>query len=314
MNGGGPILVTGGSGQLAQALARAGGERVVVIGRPDFDFERPDTLDAAIRALRPAMVVNAAAYTAVDLAESAPDEAARANASGPGVVAATCKALGITLVHFSTDYVFDGLKGAPYTEDDATNPTGVYGATKLAGERAVLAAHPGAVVLRTSWVYAAHGKNFLQTMLNAARRVPRLRVVADQTGCPTNADDLAAATLAVADRLHVHAASGGLERDLGGIYHAAGQGETSWHGFATAIFADAASHGWPAPPVDAIATADWPTPARRPPNSRLDCGKLERVFGVRLPVWRDSLGPAVAQACAAASAPASSSPAAPATA
>ncbi len=294
------ILATGGSGQLAQALARAGGERVEVIGRPVFDFERPDTLGEAIRARRPALVVNAAAYTAVDAAESAPEEAARANASGPGLVAATCRELGIPLVHISTDYVFDGAKGAPYCEEDATNPTGVYGATKLAGERAVLAAYPSAVVLRTSWVYAYSGKNFLLTMLGAARRVPRLRVVADQKGCPTNADDLAAATLAVAGRLLGEAARGGQEHGLGGIYHATGRGETTWHGFATAIFAEAARHGWPAPPVDAIQTADWPTPARRPLDSRLDCTRLETAFGVRLPAWQDSLGPVVARACAAA--------------
>ena len=295
----GTILVTGGSGQLAHALGRAGGKRVVVIGRPAFDFERPDTLGQAIGERRPALVVNAAAYTAVDAAEAAPEEAARANASGPGLVAAACRAMGIPLVHVSTDYVFDGLKGAPYREEDATSPTGVYGATKLGGERAVLAAHPQAVVLRTSWVYAATGRNFLLTMLNAARRVPRLRVVADQIGCPTNADDLAAATLAVADRLLSGAAAGGEEQGLGGIYHATGRGEASWHGFATAIFAHAVGHGWPAPPVDAIATADWPTPARRPPDSRLDCGKLDAVFGVRLPDWRASLGPAVSAACAA---------------
>ncbi len=295
----GTILVTGGSGQLAQALARAGAGRVMVVGRPAFDFERPDTLSEAIQSHLPALVVNAAAYTAVDAAEAAPEEAARANASGPGLVAATCQEMGIPLVHVSTDYVFDGLKGTSYTEDDATNPTGVYGATKLAGERAVLAAHPEAVVLRTSWVYAATGKNFLVTMLNAARRARRLRVVADQTGCPTNADDLAAATLAVADRLLAHAASRGREQGLSGIYHATGQGETTWHGFATAIFAHAAQHGWPAPPVDAIATADWPTPARRPPYSRLDCSKLDATFGVSLPDWQESLGPAVTRACAA---------------
>ena len=296
----GRILVTGGSGQLAQALARAAGGRVEVVGRPAFDFERPDSLDAVIRARLPALVVNAAAYTAGDAAESAPEEAARANASGPGLVARTCQALGIPLVHVSTDYVFDGTKGAPYLETDATNPTGVYGATKLAGERAVLEACPGAVVLRTSWVYAPAGRNFLLTMLNAARRAPRLRVVADQKGSPTNADDLAAATLAVAGRLLADAARGGQEQDLGGIYHMAGQGWTTWHGFATAIFGHAATHGWPVPPVDAIATADWPTPARRPADSRLECGRLAAVFGVRLPDWQDSLGPAVARACAAA--------------
>ncbi len=302
----GPILVTGGSGQLAQAMARAGAGRVKVIGRPVFDFERPDTLGQAIRDRRPALVVNAAAYTAVDAAESAPEEAARANASGPGLVAATCRELGIPLVHVSTDYVFDGLKSAPYGEADSTNPTGVYGATKLAGEQAVLAAHPGAVVLRTSWVYAAAGKNFLLTMLGAARRMPRLRVVADQKGCPTNADDLAAATLAVADRLLADAAGSGREQGLGGIYHATGQGETTWHGFAVTIFEEAARHGWPVPSVDAIQTADWPTPARRPPDSRLDCTRLHAVFGVRLPAWQGSLGPAVERACAA-TAPASSS-------
>ena len=244
-------------------------------------------------------MINAAAYTAVDAAEAAPDAAARANATGPGVVAQACRALGIGLIHVSTDYVFDGTKGAPYTEQDAISPTGIYGATKLAGEQNVLAAHPGAVILRTSWVYAPRGRNFLLTMLGAARRAPRLRVVADQTGCPTNADDLAAATLAVANRLLLRDAREGGEQDLGGIYHAAGQGETTWHGLASAIFAHAAALGWPAPPVDAITTADWPTPARRPADSRLDCGKLHRVFGVALPDWRVSLGPAVASACAA---------------
>ena len=293
----GTILVTGGGGQLATALSRAGAGRVTVTGRPDFDFDRPDTLARAVQAHRPALVINAAAYTAVDAAEAAPDEAARANASGPGLVAACCREMGVGFVHISTDYVFDGLKGAPYREDDATCPTGIYGATKLAGERAVLDAHPDAVILRTSWVYATGGRNFLLTMLNAAKRGVRLRVVADQRGCPTNADDLAAATLAVADRLLVR---DGKEQALGGIYHAAGQGETTWHGFAVAIFGHAASHGWPAPAVEPIATADWPTPARRPPDSRLDCSRLADAFGVRLPDWRVSLGPAVAVVCGAA--------------
>ena len=292
----GAILVAGGSGQLATALARAD-TRVQVIGRPDFDFNRPETLAAAVMSHRPAIVVNAAAYTAVDAAEADQAAAERANASGPGLVAAACRELGIPFIHVSTDYVFDGLKGAPYREDDATSPTGVYGATKLAGEHAVLAAHPDAVILRTAWVYATHGRNFLLTMLNAARRLPTLRVVADQKGAPTNADDLAVATLVVANRL---LSADGQEHALRGIYHAAGQGETTWHGFATAIFGHAAKHGWPIPAVDAIATADWPTPARRPPDSRLDCAKLEAGFGVRLPDWRDSLGPAVAQVCAAA--------------
>ena len=183
------------------------------------------------------------------------------------------------------------------SKPDAPSPTGLYGATKLAGEGAVLAALPQAVILRTAWVYAREGKNFVLTMLNAARRAPRLRVVGDQIGCPTNADDLAAASLAVADRLLATSPNGAEAASLGGIYHATGQGETSWHGFAEAIFATAARHGWPSPPVDAITTADWPTPARRPPDSRLDCAKLARVFGVRLPAWQPSLDDAVSAIC-----------------
>jgi dTDP-4-dehydrorhamnose reductase len=288
------LLVTGGAGQLASALGRLRPGQVTVTGRPTFDFDLPDSIEAVVAAAKPAVVINAAAWTAVDLAENEPEAAARANHQGPGLLAEACRRHGAALVHVSTDYVFDGTKGAPYVETDATNPTGVYGATKLAGEQAVLAALPSAVIMRTAWVYAEHGKNFVLTMLNAAKRVPRLRVVADQIGCPTNADDLAAACLGVADRL----LAGGT--DLGGIYHAAGRGETSWHGFAQAVFAAAAKHGWPSPPVDPIATADWPTPAKRPADSRLDCEKLARVFGVRLPDWRPSLDRAVGNICQAA--------------
>jgi dTDP-4-dehydrorhamnose reductase len=290
------ILVTGGRGQLASALARLRPGGVAVVGRPDFDFERPDSVAEAVAAARPAVVINAAAWTAVDAAETAPDEADRANHTGPGLLAAACREAGARLIHVSTDYVFDGLKGAPYVETDRPCPTGVYGSTKLAGELAVLAACPGAVILRTSWVYARTGKNFVLTMLNAAKWAPRLRVVADQIGCPTNADDLAAAVLAVADRLIAAPA----DENLGGIYHASGQGETSWHGFAVAIFQEAARHGWPSPLIDAISTSDWPTPAKRPPDSRLDCGKLAEQFGLRLPHWRPSLDRAVGAICQAA--------------
>jgi dTDP-4-dehydrorhamnose reductase len=280
------ILVTGGSGQLATALAAATDVRVV--GRPAFDFEQPATIEALF-ADPPGALVNAAAWTAVDLAESQRDAAWRANAEGPARLAELCARHGTRLIHVSTDYVFDGAKGAPYVETDATNPTGAYGASKLAGEQAVMAALPAAVILRTSWVYARGGSNFVRTMLNAAKRVPRLRVVADQRGCPTNADDLATAVLAVAELL----AKGEI---AGGIYHAAGNGETTWHGFATAIFDTAARSGWPAPPVDPIATADWPTPARRPADSRLDCAKLA-AFGIRLPAWQPSLARAVTDMC-----------------
>jgi dTDP-4-dehydrorhamnose reductase len=283
-----PILVTGGTGQVARALADAAGGRAVrVVGRPDLDFDRPDSILPVLRAARPSLIVNAAAYTAVDKAESEPEAAYRANRDGPAALAAYCADAGIPFIHISTDYVFDGDKGMPYSETDPTSPTGVYGASKLAGEQAVLASAARAVILRTAWVYAAAGKNFVLTMLNAARRTDRLRVVADQRGCPTAAADLAAAILAVAD---------GWDDRHAGIYHAAGSGETTWHGLATEVFAQAARHGLKAPVVEAIATADWPTPARRPPDSRLDCGKLEQAFGVRLPAWRDSVARTVAAA------------------
>jgi len=277
------ILVTGGAGQLATALAAVGGERVRRVGRPEFDFDRPESVEAAFRAVAPSLVVNAAAYTAVDTAETDVEAAFRANRDGPALLARLCAASGARLIHVSTDYVFDGLKGAPYDESDPTSPQGVYGASKLAGEEAVLAECPSAVVLRTSWVYSPTGKNFVRTMLAAARRTNRLRVVADQRGCPTTAADLADAILGVAERLDGQA----------GVFHAAGTGWTTWHGLARAVFEEAARHGLAPPEVEAITTADWPTPARRPPDSRLDCGRLAATFGARLPHWRDSLGATV---------------------
>ena len=284
--GQGPILVTGGSGQVATALAElAGGLPVHLVGRPAFDFDRPETLLAALRGARPSLVVNAAAYTAVDKAEADSAAAWRANRDGPAVLAAWCGEAGIPLIHISTDYVFDGTKGSPYVESDPTAPTGVYGASKLAGEQAVLAACSRAIVLRTSWVYAGRGRNFVLTMLNARARIDRLRVVADQIGCPTRADDLAAAILQIV----------GLIRQLGwqdrfaGVFHAAGQGSTSWHGLATAVFEEAGRYGMVPAVIEPIETADWPTAARRPPDSRLDCEQLAATFGLRLPPWRNSL-------------------------
>lgn len=284
------ILVTGGAGQLATALAQEGGDGVRRVGRPEFDFDRPDTLRRCMDAVRPELVVNAAAWTAVDAAETEPEAAMRANRDGPEALARLCAAAGVLLIHVSTDYVFDGDKGEPYVETDAPNPTGVYGATKLAGEEAVLAANPRSVVLRTSWVYSAAGKNFVRTMLGAALKTDRLRVVADQKGCPTSARDLAAAILAVAARLR-----DGWRDEHGGVFHAAGEGWTTWHGLAEAVFAAAGARGGRVPAVEAIRTADWPTPARRPPDSRLDCGKLLRVFGVRQPAWQDGVARVVAE-------------------
>ncbi len=287
----GPILITGGSGQVARSLeALAGDRQVLRIGRPELDFDVLDAIPATLARIAPSLIINAAAYTAVDKAETDIEAADRANHLGPEILAQYCAAHGIALIHVSTDYVFDGDKGTPYVETDAPNPTGVYGSTKLAGEAAVLAACPRTVVLRTSWVYAPEGKNFVLTMLGAAKRFPRLRVVADQLGCPTNAEDLARAILAIADQILAR-----WNPDFHGVFHAAGTGETSWHGFASGIFTEAAKYGHPAPPVDAIATADWPTPAKRPADSRLNCDKLEAVFGVRQPAWETSLAAAIRQ-------------------
>ncbi len=288
------ILVTGGAGQVATELAARAGGRVARVGRPGFDFDRPESLAETFEAVRPSLVVNAAAWTAVDAAETNEEAATRANRDGPAELARLCAEVGIPLIHISTDYVFDGWKGAPYAEDDATAPTGVYGATKLAGEQAVLAAWNRVAVLRTSWVYAATGKNFVRTMLGAAQKTDTLRVVGDQRGCPTNAGDLADAILAIAAQM-----AAGWQPRYAGVFHAAGTGETTWHGLAVATFEEAARHGRRMPTVNAIATADWPTPAARPADSRLDCSKLERTFGVRLPAWRPSLARTVASIIAA---------------
>jgi dTDP-4-dehydrorhamnose reductase len=286
------ILITGASGQLGDALVKqcaARGWAVHAVSRPEFDFERPETIDACFAAAKPDLVLNAAAYTAVDAAEQNAAAAAAGNHTGPLRLAQLCESAGIAFLHVSTDYVFDGAKGAPYVETDPTGPTGVYGATKRDGEVAILATGARAIILRTAWVYAAHGKNFARTMLNAGRRVPKLRVVADQRGTPTAAGDLAHAMLEIASKLQ----TAGWRDEYRGIFHATGAGETTWYGFATAIFETAAPFGQPEPEVDPITTADWPTPAKRPADSRLDCAKLDHVFGISLPEWRASLTPIV---------------------
>jgi dTDP-4-dehydrorhamnose reductase len=287
-----PLLVTGGTGQLAQALREAGNGDVRVVGRPEFDFERPESLDALFAGTPPRVLINAAAWTGVDAAEGEPEAAARANADGPARLATLCRQHGTQMIHVSTDYVFDGTACRPYRETDATAPTGVYGETKLRGEQRVLEHLPEAIVLRTAWVYAETGKNFLRTMLGASRKTSTLRVVADQRGCPTNACDLAQAIITIATRLQ------SADRPPGGVYHAAGGGETTWHGFAEAIFETAGKHGWPVPAVVPITTSEWPTPARRPSDSRLNCDLLASAFGVRLGPWRPSLARTVQAICA----------------
>jgi len=286
----GPILVTGGSGQLATSLLQIGGNRIIRVGRPEFDFDDPATIASIIAVHRPTVVVNAAAWTAVDLAETEVDGATRANKTGPEALSRACAEQDIPFIHVSTDYVFSGDKGSPYIESDPVTPQTVYGRTKAEGEAAVLAANPQSIVLRTSWVYAPHGKNFVKTMINAGAKNPKLRVVGDQFGNPTSADDLAEAILAIIE----HIDREGWQDAYRGVYHASGSGEASWHGLAVAALEAAQKHGQTMPEVEAIRTQDWPTPARRPQDSRLDCTKLKDVFGVSMPFWRESVDRTVA--------------------
>jgi dTDP-4-dehydrorhamnose reductase len=292
------LLVVGATGQVGYELVRelAPLGRVVALTRADCDLGDPAAAAAAVRAARPAVVVNAAAYTAVDRAEQEPDAARRANAEAPGAMAAAAAEGGAPFVHYSTDYVFDGAKDGPYVEADATNPLGVYGRTKLEGERAVAAANPAHLVFRTSWVYGARGQNFARTMLRLAREREELRVVADQVGAPTWARAVAAATAQVVGA--ALRAAGGAQAwtaEHAGVYHLASAGETSWHGFAEAVLAaDPARDEQRARRVVPIATTDFPTPVRRPANSRLDSGLAAARLGVRIPDWRAQLALALA--------------------
>jgi dTDP-4-dehydrorhamnose reductase len=283
------IAVTGKNGQVARALAEAGpflGVEIIAVGRPELDLATPATVWAALNAGAADLVVNAAAYTAVDQAEREPALAEAANRTGAGAVAEAAEALGIPVIHLSTDYVFDGTKTSAYLEDDSVGPTGAYGASKLAGEQAVAAASGNHLILRTSWVYAPYGKNFVRTMLALAESRDEVRVVDDQYGCPTYAPDLAVAIVSIARNL-LRSPS---DPRLRGIFHLAGSGETNWAGFASAIFDFLAVRGLRRPTLTPIASADYPTPARRPPNSRLNCAKVARIHGIELPSWRDSLG------------------------
>lgn len=285
------ILVTGSSGQVVRSIIdRAGSsDEIVALGRPHLDLAgEPSDIVAAVTSARPDAIISSAAYTAVDKAESELELAFATNARGPGAIAAAARELSIPLLHLSTDYVFDGSAGRPYTEQDATGPTTVYGASKLAGEEAVLGGHDNSAVLRTAWVYGPFGANFVKTMLRVAQTRDEVRVVADQLGNPTSALDIADTVLAVVRNL-----SERNDPDLRGLFHMSGSGEASWAEFAKAIFDSSADTGGPTASVTPITTADYPTPAKRPANSRLDCSKLERVHGRRLPDWRSSLPPVV---------------------
>jgi dTDP-4-dehydrorhamnose reductase len=287
------ILVLGGDGQVAWELRRtlASLGQVIAVGRRTLphalDLMQADAIAPLVEAVRPHWIVNAAAYTAVDKAEQEPDAAAAVNATGPGLLAQAAARVGAQLVHYSTDYVFDGMATAPYREDDATNPQGAYGRTKLAGEEAIAAAGCDWLVLRTAWVYGARGGNFMRTMRRLAREREELRVVADQRGAPTWSRHIAEATAQILaqlgdDRAAWHRACG--------IYHLTSAGEATWHDFASAIVEHQRGRETLAcQRVSAITTADYPTPARRPAYSVLDNDKLARSFGVRLPDWRDAL-------------------------
>ena len=282
------ILVAGRTGQLARCLAeeaRRRGRALVALGRPELDLARPELLAEAVAAPTPRAIVNAAAYTAVDKAEAEPTLAMAVNRDGAGALAAVAHRLGVPFIHVSTDYVFDGRKAAPYREDDLPSPLGAYGRSKLDGEAAVRAACPAGVILRTSWVYSPFGQNFVATMLRLAATREKVQVVDDQHGAPTAAPDLAAAILDLVEQLTAQRSA---DR-TGGIYHLTNAGETTWYGFAGAIFAGWARRGHRVPTLEPITTAQYPTPARRPANSRLDCSKIARVFGLRLPPWQSSL-------------------------
>ncbi|WP_181707957.1 dTDP-4-dehydrorhamnose reductase [Chthonobacter rhizosphaerae] len=282
------IAVTGREGQVVQSLLERGpiaGATVIAVGRPDLDLADPGTVMPALEAAAPDLVVSAAAYTAVDKAETDAATAHAVNGAGAGAVAAAAARLGVPVIHLSTDYVFDGAKPDPYVETDPTGPLGVYGASKLAGEAAVAAAAPDHVILRTAWVYSPFGANFVKTMLRVGETRDVVRVVADQHGRPTAALDIADAVIQVGRNL-----LGSDDPALRGVFHMAAGGEATWADFAEAIFAEAAARGRRVPAVERIATTDYPTPARRPANSRLDGTKLSNAHGVVLPDWRASLG------------------------
>lgn len=282
------MIVIGAQGQVGWELTRRApefGHTVLPWDQAELDITDAAAVDQALNASSADVVINAAAYTAVDKAEQEPEQAFAVNRDGPAHLAATCARLNIPLLHISTDYVYDGAKTEPYAEDDPTAPMGIYGASKLAGDEAVRRLLPRHLILRVSWVFGVHGHNFVKTILRLAREREELRVVADQRGCPTFAGDIADVLLELAGRIAEIDAS-----DAWGTYHYCGQPATTWHGFASAIV-DLAREQEPLPvkTLVAITTADYPTPAARPANSVLDCAKLIGQFDIQPRPWRDGL-------------------------
>ncbi len=287
------ILVAGRSGQVARELVRTaptGRMDVTALGRPDLDICDRAAVREAVSSLAPDMIINAAAYTAVDQAESDEAAAFALNAEAAGWLAEAAAARSIPIVHISTDYVFDGTKDAPYVETDPVAPLGAYGRSKLEGERRVAAASPRHVILRTAWVYSPFGKNFSKTMLRLSETRDEVGVVADQVGNPTAARDIAAGIWQVAARL-AEAPDAGQP----GTYHMTAAGAASWADFAEAVFSFSREVGGPTAAVRRITSAEYPTPVKRPADSRLDCTRLAEIYGVRLPEWRDSARECVAE-------------------
>lgn len=290
------ILLTGVNGQVGHALAAQLHQQpiaqvqLISCTRQQLDLSQPAQIRQVIRQVKPDLIINPAAYTAVDQAETAQELAFAINATAPQIIAEEAARLNAALIHFSTDYVYDGSKATAYLETDAVNPVSVYGASKLAGEQAIAAVGLPHLILRTSWVYGSYGKNFLKTIIRLAQSREQLRIVADQHGAPTANIAIAEAVAQLIERWHPRNA------EETGIYHLVNRGETTWYGFASEIVAQyqalAQQQGWPAlllKELQAIPTAEYPTPARRPQNSRLVSDKLEQVFGVRLPGWDTSL-------------------------
>jgi dTDP-4-dehydrorhamnose reductase len=286
------IVVTGSQGQIAQSLlerAPPRGVEVLTLARPQFDLTEPASFIPAIASIAPHIVINAAAYTSVDKAEDEEATALRINSDGADAIAFAASRIGAPIIQLSTDYVFDGGSSRPYREDDATDPLGAYGRSKLLGEQAVKAANSKHVILRTSWVYSPFGANFVRTMLRLGETRKNISVVADQIGQPTSALDIADAILDICQRLNVQRE----DSNLYGVFHLAGADAASWADFAEAIFAMSANNGRHPAAVNRITTAGYPTPARRPANSRLDTLKLATVYRISLPSWRRSLPPVI---------------------
>lgn len=285
------ILISGQQGQVSQALQQRlqnMGE-LIVLGRDQLDLSQPESIRPVVRDIKPDLIINAAAHTAVDQAESEPDLAFAINATSPGVFAEEAAAMGIPLIHYSTDYVFDGSKDGAWVESDAPNPLGVYGSSKLAGERAIAAAGGQHLILRTSWVYSLTGRNFLLTMQRLLQEREKLSIVADQIGAPTWAGTIAASTAALIERWRDGAPG------AWGVYHLTASGETSWFGFAEAIGQQLINSGKPCATLEPIASSAYPTPAARPLNSRMDCSLLQREWGVSQPDWHEALLECLAQ-------------------